>query len=405
MHGLSLRLVLLGLGASSTWAAPAPASPSATLPERATTDALPPGCIPQIWELFHFCIIAPPTTTIGPSNKKREPEIAEERGTVDPDPTPTTGTCIPSIWDKYKICIIAPPITTITPSDKRQDTEEFQVRALKADPTTTTGTCIPSIWDWYKICIIAPPTTTIGPSNKRRALSTDQCSNVESVQTELDALLSKPGGPSPPDVVVIQQLATFLLGCGVTEIGISNKKRDIALRAEADFDLTGLQTAYEIFLQQPTLSLDTWLIMQYAADVLEYYGVDVERAPAGTTTTFVSGRKRQGGVFTIGGSCQLNDVVALKAVLAALASLYGDPAKSPANIFLVEQLVVTGLQACGQNVPGWTVITPGNPIPGGPIVPDPTVPGGPITPDPTIPGGPITPDDPTVPGGGITPSN
>jgi len=83
----------------------------------------------------------------------------------------------------------------------------------------------------------------------------------------------------------------------------------------------------------------------------------------------------------------------LKAALAALLTAYGDPAKAPSNIFLIEQVIVTALQICGQSVQGWTTLTPGNPLPGGPMIPDKGVPGGAIIPDPYIPGSPFKPSD------------
>ncbi|KAL1857636.1 hypothetical protein VTK73DRAFT_8023 [Phialemonium thermophilum] len=95
-------------------------------------------------------------------------------------------------------------------------------------------------------------------------------------------------------------------------------------------------------------------------------------------------------------------MIGLRAALAALYAAYGPPQDAPENIFLIEQVIVSALQLCGQSVSGWTTITPGNPIPGGPITPDPTQPGGPIKPDPSHSGSPIKPD-PSHTGGGITP--
>jgi hypothetical protein len=133
------------------------------------------------------------------------------------------------------------------------------------------------------------------------------------------------------------------------------------------------------------------MAIQHMETLLKLYGITIEKSPAGTTTTLRPGRRQ---TFTIGKqTCQLSDMMGLKAALAALYSAYGPPDKAPQNIFLIEQVIVSALTLCGQTVNGWTTLTPGNPIPGGAIIPDPTTPGGAIVPDPTTPGAPIKPSD------------
>ncbi|KAH7625571.1 hypothetical protein B0T09DRAFT_273853 [Sordaria sp. MPI-SDFR-AT-0083] len=270
--------------------------------------------------------------------------------------------------------------------------------------------------------ISAPPGTETGfVPGKRDASSVGAyasvCPGLEGAEIALETLLHKPK-PTVQEYIIIQKLTNFLAGCGIaivkspdgtwTILKPSDKKRgvdtDVAVatpKLVADFDLSGLEESYHLLLEstqgrQP--SFVTWLALRQIADLLELYGAPVDGAVSSVSAT----SKRQ---ITIGtGSCQLLDVLGLKAALAALLTVYGDPTKAPTNIFLIEQILVTAIQLCGQGVPGWTNLAPGNPIPGGPLVPDPTIPGGPITPDPYVPGGPIRPgrrqedalDDPTT---------
>jgi hypothetical protein len=192
------------------------------------------------------------------------------------------------------------------------------------------------------------------------------------------------------ETIIKEKLKSYLLGCGITiikspdgtttTIKPSDKKRDVY---NPDFDLTGLEKAYEQLIQsvgdsQPSFA--TWLTIQHMEALLKLYGITIEKSPAGTTTTIRPGKARR-QTFTIGKqTCQLSDIYSLKTALATLYAAYGDPAKAPQNIFLVEQVIVSYLTLCGQTVNGWTTLTPGNPIPGGAITPDPTTPGGQISP-------------------------
>ncbi|KAK0717915.1 hypothetical protein B0T26DRAFT_741070 [Lasiosphaeria miniovina] len=243
-----------------------------------------------------------------------------------------------------------------------------------------------------------------------------KCPNLDGAELALEALLHK-SSPSVQEIFVIQSLKHFLYGCGITIVkspdGTSttikpSDKRDVALTA--DFDVAGLEQAYGALLSSVSSekpSFTTWLTLEQIADMLEIYGVSVDHL-----SLFDAGKRQ----ISIGGkTCQASDVMGLKAALAALLTAYGDPAHAPPNVFLVEQIIVTALQICGQSVQGWTTLTPGNPIPGGAIIPNPTIPGGAITPDPTTPGGAITPDpynpgspirpDPYNPGGPMKPSD
>ncbi|KAK3947052.1 hypothetical protein QBC32DRAFT_386013 [Pseudoneurospora amorphoporcata] len=270
--------------------------------------------------------------------------------------------------------------------------------------------------------ISAPPGTETGfVPGKRDAPSVGSyvsvCPGLEGAEIALETPLHK-SKPSVQEYIIIQKLTNFLAGCGITIVKSpdgtwtilkpSDKKRGVDTEVTvatpklvADFDLAGLEESYHLLLEstrgsQP--SFVTWLALRQIADLLELYGAPVYSAISSASAT----SKRQ---ITIGtGSCQLLDILGLKAALAALMTAYGDPAKAPTNIFLIEQILVTAIQLCGQGVPGWTTLTPGNPIPGGPLVPDPTIPGGPIKPDPYVPGGEIRPgrrdvdelDDPTT---------
>lgn len=159
MLGRRLAYVLAGLGAP-TWAVP-------VLPRDDTSSqSVPQGCIPEVWEQAHFCIIAPPTTTIGPSTKIRDTthEALEARAADNATPvleikgTPTNGDCIPIVWNGVSICI-APPTTTIGPSTKRTEPEVLAERDTPSPTPTESQTC--AIWNGVIICW-APPQTTIG---------------------------------------------------------------------------------------------------------------------------------------------------------------------------------------------------------------------------------------------------
>lgn len=263
--------------------------------------------------------------------------------------------------------------------------------------------------------ISAPPGTgsTFHPG-KRSELGAyiEQCPNLDGAELALESLLHK-DRLSFQEKLIAEKLKSFLLSCGITIIkspdGTSttikpSDKRDVYT---PNFDLVGLEKAYEQLIQSlgtSKPSFATWLTIQHMEALLKLYGITIEQSPAGTTTTIRPGKTRR-QTFTIGKqTCQLADIYSLKAALATLYAAYGPPEKAPQNIFLIEQLIVSYLTLCGQTVNGWTTLTPGNPIPGGPITPDPTTPGGPITPDPTTPGSPITPD-PTTPGSPIKPSD
>ena len=268
--------------------------------------------------------------------------------------------------------------------------------------------------------ITAPPgTSSTFTPGKRDTFSLDTvgtyasvCPNLEGAQIALQTLMHK-DKPTVEERIIMQKLAAFLKGCGIvivkspdgtyTTIKPSDK-RDVS------FNPLGLQTAYTVLLQAATTltpsqpSFANWLSLQHISGVLEILGVS-------STITVDSARQPKpraaatgSDIVTIGSrTCQRGDLLGLRAALAALLAAYGHPSKAPANIYLIEQVLVVALQLCGQSVEGWTTLVPGSTVPGGPIVPDPTVPGGPIIPDPTTPGGPLVPD-PTVPGGEVKPS-
>ncbi|KAK4041402.1 hypothetical protein C8A01DRAFT_14857 [Parachaetomium inaequale] len=243
--------------------------------------------------------------------------------------------------------------------------------------------------------ISAPPGTgsTFTPGKRDAEFSLDTvgayssvCPNLAGAEIALETLMHK-DKPTAEERIVMQQLAAFLKACGITIVKSPDgtytiikpsDKRDVS----AQFDVTGLQTAYFILLQAATdlypsqPSFDNWLALQHISGLLELYG-------ASTTLTVDSAGhpKRQTDTITVGTrTCQVIDVMALRAALAALITAYGDPSKASTHIFLVEQVLVTALQLCGQSVAGWTTIIPGSPVPGGPMIPDPTVPSGEIKP-------------------------
>ncbi|KAK4198380.1 hypothetical protein QBC40DRAFT_205111 [Triangularia verruculosa] len=215
------------------------------------------------------------------------------------------------------------------------------------------------------------------------------CPNIKGAQAALQQLLLKPK-LTAEELVVVRALVNFLRGCGFEPgegpiIG-GPYKRDTPVLS-ADFDLAGLEKAYKELLTTAQLattagqpSFANWITLSTIADILELYGVKVDR----TLHKLPALPKRQADSITIGGrTCKVIDILGLRAALAALQIAYGDDAaKAPSTIFLIQQVLVTALQLCGQSVPGWTSIIPGNPIPGGPVVPQPTIPGGPLVPEP-----------------------
>ncbi|KAK4241976.1 hypothetical protein C8A03DRAFT_40681 [Achaetomium macrosporum] len=224
-----------------------------------------------------------------------------------------------------------------------------------------------------------------------------ECPNLEGAELALEALMHK-DKPTLEERIIMQKLAAFLKGCGITIVKSPDgtwtiiKPSDKRDMATSQLDVTGLQNAYsalvnaaaEVAPSQP--SFTNWLALQQIAGVLEIYGA----SPASSPIADSAGHpKRQTSTKT----CQLADVMGLRAALAALLTAYGEPVAAPTNIFLVEQVLVTALQLCGESVPGWTTLTPGSPIPGGPLIPDPTIPGGPMVPDPYKPGSPLKPSD------------
>jgi hypothetical protein len=235
--------------------------------------------------------------------------------------------------------------------------------------------------------------------------------NLAGAELALERLIQK-DKLSAQEYIIADRLRNYLKGCGITIVKSPDgtttiikpsDKRDNTSptftftppTSKPDFDLAGVEKAYEALIQSvgdTKPSFSTWLAIQHLESILKAYGVTIVSSPPGTTTTIKPSDKRQ--TFTIGKqTCQLSDVLGLKAALAALTAAYGEPAKAPKNVFLYEQVIVSILNLCGQTVDGWTTLTPGNPIPGSPIVPNPTIPGGAITPDPTVPGGAIHPSD------------
>jgi len=166
-------------------------------------------------------------------------------------------------------------------------------------------------------------------------------------------------------------------------------------------DVTGLQTAHDAMLEalgDATPSIGTWMVLKQLEAELAAHG-----APAAGA---VAKRQGSGGIISIGeGACQLTDILALKAALAALGITYGtDRNRVPPSIFLIEQVIVTALQICRQDVPGWTTFTPGNPQPGGALVPERPAPGGgSVVPERPAPGGALVPERPAPGGGSVVP--
>ena len=307
--------------------------------------------------------------------------------------------------------------------NKRNKTREdlADIQAIKAAMKYLVGV----------ISISAPPGTgsTFTPGKRDVAFNVDTvgtygplCPGLGGAEIALETLLHK-DKPTLEERVIIQKLVAFLKACGITIVSSPDGTYTILKpsdKRDVQFNTKGLEAAYIVLLQAATKlspaqpSFANWLAIKQIGGLLELYGVSTTFTV--DSATVHSSDRRDTSSITLGtGTCRAGDITGLRGALAALIAAYGNPAKSPINIFLIEQVLVSALQLCGQGVSGWTTLVPGTTIPGGPMVPDPTVPGGPlkpsdrrrqttIVPDPTIPGGALVPD-PTVPGGPLKPSN
>lgn len=165
MHLLPLLLALCSLGSMSL------AAPSQPYTSNVGSVA-PPGCIGWVWALVQICIVAPPTTTIGPSTKRND-NLYEQRDVDNSSPfrvvarhnehqpladrgstTPTATSalnCIPLILEQFKICIIGPPTTTIVPSTKMTKRDWFSLGpgsvTISPDQTIPGGALVPDTYN------------------------------------------------------------------------------------------------------------------------------------------------------------------------------------------------------------------------------------------------------------------
>ncbi|KAL2260817.1 hypothetical protein VTK26DRAFT_5061 [Humicola hyalothermophila] len=222
----------------------------------------------------------------------------------------------------------------------------------------------------------------------------DQCPNLEGAEIALQVLMHK-DKLTVDERIIMQKLTAFLQGCGIRIISSPDgtftiiKPSDKRSTIISEFDLAGLQAAYDALLSAIAASgsppsFEAWLALQQIAGLLEIYGVTVENTVE-NTLTFTNPKAKRGPdpdpIFSIGpGACDPSSLGGLRAALVALLSAYGHPATAPGHIFLIEEVLVSALQICGQTVPGWSSLVPGKLIPGGPMIPQPTIPGGPMKP-------------------------
>ncbi|KAK4100922.1 hypothetical protein N658DRAFT_486618 [Parathielavia hyrcaniae] len=306
-------------------------------------------------------------------------------------------------------CLLAPIPGVIKPGKKvkRQFTigdgsgifipGQGEIPACLADvPLTEQPPCIlPPIVGGLKPPTLPPKQKRefLLPPGKRDTIHLDtvgtyakECPSLEGAQIALQILMHK-DFHTPEEKIIMLKLAAFLKGCGITIVKSPDgtftiikpsDKRD----ASTQLNTKGLQDAYfallgaasAVYPSQPSFA--NWLAIQQISGILELHGV------ATTLTVDSAGHPKRAEELTVGTqTCQAIDVMGLRAALAVLLSAYGAPSKAPMHIFLIEQVLVTALQLCGQSVKGWTVIIPGgSTVPGGPMVPDPTLPGGPMEP-------------------------
>jgi len=245
-----------------------------------------------------------------------------------------------------------------------------------------------------------------------------QCPELSAAEAAIKKLLSKKN-LTLEERMLINSLRAFLVGCGaivstspdgsIIIIRPGGKKREeespeLVVEApapvDAGFSLTGLEEAYKALYAayegaESRPSFTSWLALQQMADLLDLYGKPVQQLISRAETEAPTPiERRQIGIIG-GGACEPADVMGLRAALIALLVAYGHPSQAPANIFLVEQVLVSALQICGAGPAGWTVIIPGTPVPG-PMVPEVPTPGAPMIPEITVPGGPMVPEVPSA---------
>ncbi|KAK3323887.1 hypothetical protein B0T19DRAFT_215879 [Cercophora scortea] len=327
------------------------------------------------------------------------------------------------------------PLDAYTDTKHAIETLELELEALQNKPYKTAEDkadiqAIKAALNYLVgiLAISAPPGTgqTFTPGKRAVASFKDQCpDHLDGAELAFEELMHKKGKLTLQEYIVYEQLRHLLAGCGVTivksppgtstTIKPSDKRDDYPVVGEVvndgtvndtvpavedpttPFDVAGLLQSYDALVASigsTEPAFFTYLALQQIVDLLAFYGIVVD-LPASSI------EKR--GTAIVSKSCQASDTKGLADALAALLKAYGSPNKAPANIYLIEQILVVALQLCGQSPAGWTTLTPNTPIPGAPIKPDlPTYPGAPLVPDATIPGAPMVPDVP-VPGAPIVP--
>ena len=280
--------------------------------------------------------------------------------------------------------------------------DSFRFGSSSNHPTTG---CLPGIPLNQQPSCIQPATTGELQSDKRSepvgaGSYAHECPSLEGGEMALESLRKKKNR-SQQETIIMEKLKSFLLACGVTTDpepdGTPTGPNPLDKRSKkpVKFDSAGLEVAYQKLIRaigKGKPSFITWLTLEQISSTLDLYKAAAATAAAKPNPHYAPpvssgfGPRPNGAPqvaklqsFNISDVCQLADIVGLKGALAALYAAYGPPEEAPENVFLIDQVIVSTLQLCGQSVSGWTTITPNDPKPGGSSTPDSSAkPGGPI---------------------------
>lgn len=220
--------------------------------------------------------------------------------------------------------------------------------------------------------ISAPPGTGSTFHPGKRSDTDGACSGLDEAELAYESLMHK-DDLSFREKRLKKHLASYLLSCGITiikspdgtttTIGPSSKKRDVYT---ADFDLAGLEKAYEQLIQSigaATPPFATQVVLRQIEAILMLYGITIEKSPDGTTTIITPDTTVPGGAITPSSKRRdVSDSSDLLSALQLLESEYGGYGSGtiPVPIFLIMENMVTVLQAVPVTVPGWPVLGAGS---------------------------------------------
>lgn len=145
-----------------------------------------------------------------------------------------------------------------------------------------------------------------------------------------------------------------------------------------------------------------YLVACQLAQLLLDAGIDIDTSILQVWSHFqiADKVKRQDGIFTLPGSCNIDDIIGLETILATIMLIYGN--EPPAHIQSLRNAVTAALLFCGVAEADAGGMIPDRPSQGGGIIPDKPSEGGALEPDNPSKGGPLVPDRPSE-GGNMVP--